>query len=337
VTEGAVGGHTASKMACRSRLRLALAALSWTLSCGGVASPSPASVAPDASADPSIPVVLASGIRANEIVVDARGLYVANATPGGGGSVLMLAKTDGAATELASNLRTPYRLASDDTTLFVGTGEGVQTVPKAGGALVTVASMTSFDALDRSFLYRIDTFTGDLEHPKPTVSKLLATPTTGGSERVVLTSDVGFGSAVGADDSGVYFQHGDKLAVLRPGASSEESLADVAGHVVVLVLDAAAIYVSTQGVNPSIYRVAKVGGSATRIVDSEITPLRLAVDDVHLYFTDTEGGLVVRVPKNGGPAETVAQGQQRPVAIAVDESNVYWTNLSAGTIMKTRK
>jgi hypothetical protein len=334
-------------MASRTRLCLealsclaavsCLAALSWTLSCGGVASPDPASLAPDASADPSAPVVLASAISANEIVVDARGLYVANATPGGGGSVLSLAKADGAATELASNLRTPYRLASDDTTLFVGTGEGVQTVPKAGGALVTVTSMTSFDALDRTFLYRVDTFNGDLEHPKPTVSKLLATPKTGGTERVVLMSDVGFGSAAGADDSGVYFQHGDKLAVLRPGATAEESLADVAGHVMVLVLDADAIYVSTEGVNPSIYRVPKAGGSATRLVDTQSRPLRMAVDDVHLYFTDTEGGLVVRVPKTGGPTETIAQGQQRPVAIAVDESNVYWTNLSAGTIMKRRK
>ena len=320
-------------MASRIRLRFGIAAcLLWSGGCGGVA---PADAG--ASVDPNAPVVLASAIRANEIVVDARGLYVANATAGGGGSVLMLAKTDGAATELASNLRTPYKLAGDDAALFVGTGEGVQTVPKAGGALVTVTPMLSFDALDRSSLYRIDTFTGDLEHPKPTVSKLLATPKTGGAERVVLTSDVAFASAAGADDSGVYFQHGAKLAVLRPGATAEEALADIEGLVVVLVLDADAIYVSTEGANQSIYRVAKAGGGSTRIVDTQSTPLRLAVDDTHLYFTDTDGGLVVRAPKNGGPTETIAQGQPRPVAIAVDETNVYWANINDGTIMKRRK
>jgi hypothetical protein len=316
-------------------MRLSFAGLACTLSCGGVAPADPAALPADASAN--VPVVLASAISTNEIVVDARGLYVANATPGGGGSVLMLAKADGAATELASNLRTPFKLAGDDTTLFVGTGEGVQTVPKTGGALVTVVAKQSFDALDRSSLYRVDTFTGDLEHPKPTVSKLLATPKTGGAERVVLTSDVAFASAAGADDSGVYFQHGGKLAVLRPGAAAEEELADVAGLVVVLVLDSDAIYVSTDGAARSIYRVAKAGGGSTRIVDTQSSPLRLAVDDTHIYFTDTDGGLVVRAPKSGGPTETVAAGQARPVAIAVDETNVYWANISDATIMKRRK
>jgi hypothetical protein len=314
-------------------MRLWFAVLACTLSCGGVAAEPSAQQPPD----PNRPVVLASAIRTNEIVVDARGLYVANATPGGGGSVVMLAKTDGAATELASNLRTPFKIAGDDTTLFVGTGEGVQTVPKTGGVLQTVVSKESFDALDRSSLYRVDTFTGDLEHPKPTVSKLLATAKTGGPESVLLTSDVAFASAAAADDSGVYFQHGAKLAVLRPGAAAEETLADIAGLVVVLVLDGDAIYASTEGAAQSIYRVAKAGGASTRIVDTQSSPLRIAVDDTHLYFTDSDGGLVVRAPKNGGPTEVVARGQARPVAIAVDEANVYWANIGDDTIMRKRK
>ena len=67
------------------------------------------------------------------------------------------------------------------------------------------------------------------------------------------------------------------------------------------------------------------------------TPLRLALDTTHLYFTDTEEGVVARVPKAGGPAEELATGQERPVAIAVDDTSVYWVNIDSDVLMRVDK
>lgn len=274
-------------------------------------------------------------IVTNDIVVDGSAVYVANALPGGGGEVLRLDKATGASTTLSMDLRLPSKIAGDETNLYVVTYEGTQTLAKTGGAVRTVMANQGFMALGKSAFYWTSVFNGDLEHPKPTVAQLFSAPKAGGAGTALIVSDVGMGSAMAVDDSGVYFVLGKELQVLVPPATSGRKVADLASFVTRFVLDADALYVASGN---AILRILKSGASPpTTLCTLTSDTLGMAVDGSHVYFTDSDGGLVVRVPKTGGPQETVAHGQARPVAIAVDDTRVYWANIGEGAIMARTK
>ena len=57
----------------------------------------------------------------------------------------------------------------------------------------------------------------------------------------------------------------------------------------------------------------------------------LALDDTHVYWTNSRDGEVVRKRKSGGSAEVFARGQEVPTEISADNRNVYWINQSAGS------
>src|SRR5262249_42058160 len=62
----------------------------------------------------------------------------------------------------------------------------------------------------------------------------------------------------------------------------------------------------------------------------------VAVDATDVYWTDTDGDVVMKVPKGGGLPVKLATGSQ-PTSIAVDATDVYWTNTYSGEVMRVPK
>jgi hypothetical protein len=75
--------------------------------------------------------------------------------------------------------------------------------------------------------------------------------------------------------------------------------------------------------------------------EPQLSPVRLAVDGAHLFWTATGGssgcnGAVSMVPKSGGPPTVIATGQCDPGAITADDAGVYWVNHGDGTVRAIR-
>ena len=86
------------------------------------------------------------------------------------------------------------------------------------------------------------------------------------------------------------------------------------------------------------------GAHPRQIATIPDTPIHLALDATHVYWTSTyndDTGRVSRVRKRGGPVEVLASGQASPFALAVDKDHVYWSNLGGssgrGVIQKIPK
>jgi hypothetical protein len=303
-------------------------------------SPPPGSDVPvDTPVVPGAPAIFATGIRTNDILVDAQNLYVHEAAGSPHGCVLKLAKSDASVTKLACDLGLSTTLAGDETTLYLNTAGGVEAVAKAGGALRSVAPGRAFGALDRSRLYWSWSDSGSMENPKPVVSKLFAIGKLGEGEAVLLEppEGTGIGQTLAADDSGVYFLLGHDLVVLAPGTATPRKVADmtgVFGFVSRFALDSDSVYLGSE---EKVSRVSKAGGSPVVLASVQGHSHGFAVDDRHVYFTDTQRGVLARVPKMGGPTEVLATGQARPTATAVDDTHVYWANGATETLMKLAK
>jgi hypothetical protein len=92
------------------------------------------------------------------------------------------------------------------------------------------------------------------------------------------------------------------------------------------------IVVFTEQLDPTtehVYRAAADG------VPEELFARRaplggVAVDGVHVYFTEPARGVVARAPLAGGDVEILATGQARPVEIRLDRENAYWLNAGSG-------
>jgi hypothetical protein len=67
--------------------------------------------------------------------------------------------------------------------------------------------------------------------------------------------------------------------------------------------------------------------------DSE-APASIRVADGAVYYTLPERGLVARVPTTGGAVEVLARDQLSPVGLALDATHVYWSNAGDGSIWR---
>jgi sugar lactone lactonase YvrE len=67
-------------------------------------------------------------------------------------------------------------------------------------------------------------------------------------------------------------------------------------------------------------------------------PVGLAVDDTHVYWTDSDPGVVNRAPRAGGPIQTLIARGDKTTGLALDDTRVYfseWGSGRIGSVLKT--
>jgi DNA-binding beta-propeller fold protein YncE len=81
-------------------------------------------------------------------------------------------------------------------------------------------------------------------------------------------------------------------------------------------------------------------GPATVLADNQAQPRGVAVDAVHVYWTNGGGGTVMRIAKDGSDNKVptiMASGGIEPLGIAIDATTVYWADDKLNTVQKVAK
>jgi len=84
----------------------------------------------------------------------------------------------------------------------------------------------------------------------------------------------------------------------------------------------------------------KVSGEVLALATDQDRPLRLALDETHVYWTNGdrgEGGVLRRVPKSGGDVVTLTAGASPDGFIAVDDLDVYFIGAGTNDLMAVPK
>lgn len=151
--------------------------------------------------------------------------------------------------------------------------------------------------------------------------------------------------------------HGEGLRALVADAGEVFAADDEAVHVVdletgalepratlpltnALALDGTHVYALVLG-DPArsgtggLHRFARRGGTPERLADGLTVPGRLAIDDEHVYWTETERGRIARAHRVRGTVEVLLDGLSKPFAIAIDGREVAFTEVG-GTSSRER-
>ena len=179
-------------------------------------------------------------------------------------------------------------LALDDTHVYFGDNLGIKRVPKAGGAVETLATTEWSEklAVDDSFLY----WTEDDPLGEEAIRRI---PQAGGSVQTILSgANVDAPGAIVVDDTYVYWteRSNSRVARVAKGGGTPSTL------------------VAAQG--------SYVGG-AIAVDDTHV---------YWTDTTGSSDGRVRRVPKAGGAIDDLALGLLGPGAVNLSASHVYWSD-----------
>jgi len=176
--------------------------------------------------------------------------------------------------------------------------------------------------------------------------EILSAPKGGGTPASVADTPALPGS-LAVDESSVYFtaMGGGPYRVPKGGGASAMFLLGAAGDQPWGVAeDAGYVYWTTwiaqSGELGVIARADKVSGEVLALATDQDRPLRLALDETHVYWTNGdsgEGGVLRRVPQRGGDVVTLTAGASPDGFIAVDDRNVYFIGAGTNDLMAVPK
>lgn len=295
------------------------------------------------------PIVLAADqLAPSEIAIDATHVYFAASA---GNAVLRVPLAGGPVETLAQDNGVSSNIAVDDGFVyymtFFGIGGQICRVPKTGaadaGPEVLAATgnygMPFIAADDANIYWTTGRFAGTTQS-----GSLYSVAKIGGSVVKLNVATSAPTTSVAADDTNIYFANaqGRMLAVSKTGTVTLLGLSQAGATG--LLADGKKVYWANSGAG-SIKAIDKpVGGSAGTpaaqvLAGGQNEPLRIAKDDVAIYFTNRGNGTIASCPLSGcaDVARVVASDQSAPVGIAVDAVAIYWGNSGNGTVMKVAK
>jgi kumamolisin len=171
-------------------------------------------------------------------------------------------------------------------------------------------------AVDASSVYWVDQ------------NSIMQVPLGGGASSPFVPSIQNVGS-IASDGTNVFWIETGDVFELAVSGGTPTSIAP-ATEPFGLTIDANNVYWTNSAVR-HVMSVAKTGGATTVLATTSDSPLRIAVDNVNVYF----GGALIplqSVPKAGGAVTTLVSGSLAPASIAVDAGFVYWTEEGIGTL-----
>jgi hypothetical protein len=73
------------------------------------------------------------------------------------------------------------------------------------------------------------------------------------------------------------------------------------------------------------------------LANTDGRPVGLAVDDTHVYWTDSDPGVISKAPRAGGPITTLVARGDKTTGLALDDTHVYFSEWGSGRIGRVQK
>lgn len=73
------------------------------------------------------------------------------------------------------------------------------------------------------------------------------------------------------------------------------------------------------------------------LANTDGRPVGLAVDDTHVYWTDSDPGVINKTPRGGGPITTLVARGDKTTGLAIDDTYVYFSEWGSGRIGRVLK
>jgi uncharacterized membrane protein YgcG len=283
------------------------------------------------------PVTVWSGPTPTRLALDETFVYFVNYNNGG---VFRVPKQGGAADTLATGQKS-VRIGVDATHVYWTNeiGSQILRVPKQLGAQSVVTSQANTPygfALSGSTVYFAELRSG---------GSVASVPKTGGAPTPIATGE-NWPFEVSVTASHVYWTELANNAGLRraplSGGPAETLLSSLANPTAV-VNDGTNVYMAVLGngvAKGQILSIPTAGGASVLLAEAQAQPRGLAVDALHIYWTNAANGTVMRIAKDGSDnkaATVMASGGQEPIGIAIDETAVYWADDKANLLRKVAK
>jgi hypothetical protein len=120
---------------------------------------------------------------------------------------------------------------------------------------------------------------------------------------------------------------GTGSTAIRSPQTLPERLAHDLPHPRGLAVDATSAYVLTHPTHPTgsaqLLQIDRDAG-VVRVLTTLVQPDELAVDDLAIYWTESQAGAVKRMSKRGGDVITLARAVPQPTCLALGPAGIFW-------------
>jgi hypothetical protein len=228
---------------------------------------------------------------------------------------------------------TAYALSVDATNVYASTQTSIVKVPIAGGAPVTLVSVSSQDDSIEGLAVSSDSvyWSESGESDGGSEVLILSVPIAGGTVATIATES-GFASALATDATSLYWSGSATTGTCPAPPCSTLSKAPLAGGTPLLLssnagnptylaFDDANVYWSTS--DGRLLKEPKSGGSVTTLADFSTSIVGLGLQGSTLYW-GTSGGDVYTTPSGGGTSKPIEIGLESIQTSVVGADGVYW-------------